>query len=269
MPDGSYSLLKIDCVFPVLHGRNGEDGTVQGLLAVSGIPYVGCDPLASAACMDKQITHILLDAAGIETAEYEVLTRADLPNLEPLARRIADRLGFPIFVKPANAGSSVGVNKATDLHALKAAIKIAFTHDDKALCERAIVGREIECAVLGTTADPRASLLGEISSAADFYDYDSKYVSESTLYIPARVDDATANRVRDLALRAFKAVGGFGLSRVDFFVTADDRILVNEINTIPGFTAISMYPKLWAACDLPGEALLDRLIELAIERADD
>lgn len=268
MDDGSYSLLKIDCVFPVLHGKNGEDGTIQGLLALAGIPFVGCDTLSSADCMDKAVTHTLLDAAGIKTADYCTVTRADIPRLGECAEAIAEKLGFPIFVKPANAGSSVGVNKALTLDELKKDIKIAFTHDSKALCEAAIVGAEVECAVLGND-DVRTTAVGEIAAAGDFYDFDSKYLLEdSKLYIPARIDDAVSQSIKETAAAAFRALGCSGLARVDFFVTSDNEIILNEINTLPGFTAISMYPKLWEHAGLSGEQLVDRLIELAIERSE-
>ncbi len=268
MDDGSYSLLKIDCVFPVLHGKNGEDGTVQGLLSLAGIPYVGCDTLSSAACMDKAVTHTILDAAGIKTASYCTVARTDIPRLDSYAEGIAETLGFPIFVKPANAGSSVGVNKADDLDGLKKAIKIAFTHDSKAVCETAIVGAEVECAVLGND-DPKASIVGEIASANEFYDFESKYVSaESKLYIPARLADETSERIRSIAVAAYKALGCSGLARVDFFAEENGGIILNEINTLPGFTAISMYPKLWEKCGKDSKELLGELVELALERAD-
>lgn len=268
MDDGSYSLLKIDCVFPVLHGKNGEDGTIQGLLTLAGIPFVGCDTISSACCMDKAVTHTLLDAAGIKTAEFVSLTRTDIPKLETYVEEIPKKLSFPIFVKPANAGSSVGVSKATNAEELKKAIKIAFSQDSKVLCEKTIVGAEVECAVLGNDY-PEASIVGEIASANDFYDFDSKYLlADSQLYMPARIDEKTAERVRQIAVAAYKAMGCSGLSRVDFFVTKDNDIILNEINTLPGFTSISMYPKLWEKCGKDSAQLLTELIELAIERSD-
>lgn len=267
MDDGNFSLLKIDCVFPVLHGKNGEDGTIQGLCTLAGIPYVGCDTLSSASCMDKAVTHTILDSAGIKTADYCVVTRSEREKLDTYAPAIAEKLGFPIFVKPANAGSSVGVNKVNNIEQLRKAIKIAFSHDSKALCEQAIIGKEVECAVLGND-EPQASITGEIGAANEFYDFDAKYVSDSSLYIPARIDETTSQRVQKIAIAAYKALGCSGLSRVDFFITDDNDIILNEINTLPGFTAISMYPKLWAECGKDSAELLTELVELAMERAD-
>ncbi len=268
MDDGSYNLLKIDCVFPVLHGKNGEDGTIQGMLAVAGIPCVGCDTLSSADCMDKEITHILLDTAGIPTARWLAFGRPVLAAFEEAARQVEETLGYPVFVKPANAGSSVGVNKADNRAELKEAMKIAFTHDQKVLVEERIFGREVECAVLGNDS-PAAALPGEITSCNEFYDYDAKYIlGDSVLHIPARVTDEQAELLRQTAVKAFVRMGCSGLARVDFFVQDDGKILLNELNTIPGFTSISMYAKLWEASGIPYSELIDRLITLAIERAD-
>ncbi|MDF2566898.1 MAG: ddl [Oscillospiraceae bacterium] len=268
MSDGSYSLLKIDCVFPVLHGKNGEDGTIQGLFSLAGIPYIGCDTLSSASCMDKAVTHVILDQASIKTAKWNSITRSSLSDLDSEIKRFETKLGFPMFVKPANAGSSVGVNKASNPEELKEAIKIAFAHDKKVVIEQAIIGIEVECAVLGNDR-PKPSVPGEITPCNDFYDYDAKYIlGESALHIPARIDADTTEKLQDIAVKAYLALGCAGLSRVDFFVTKDNDIILNEINTIPGFTSISMYPKLWEASGLGYAGLIDELITLAIERAD-
>ena len=262
------SVQKVDVIFPVLHGKNGEDGTIQGLFELSGIPYVGCGVLASANCMDKALTHTVLDSAGIRTARYRVITAPELGMLDEKCKAFAEELGFPLFVKPANSGSSIGINKAYDMEGLQNAVKYAFAHDKKVLVEEFIEGREIECAVFGNDS-PIASIVGEIAPANDFYDYEAKYILGSTnLYIPARIDEKISDRVREIAVKAFKAMGCAGLSRVDFFVKKDGEIVLNEINTLPGFTPISMYPKLMGAIGVPYGELLDKLIRLAFERAD-
>lgn len=269
MPDYTYSVLKIDAVFPVLHGKNGEDGTIQGLLALSGIPYVGCDTISSANCMDKTFTHTILDHAGIRTAGWRAVYKYQLPELAALVEECEQALGYPMFVKPANAGSSVGVNKAGTREELVHAIKIAFAHDDKAVIEEMIHGREVECAVLGNE-QAVASVPGEIEPSSEFYDYEDKYVNgTSRLYIPARISAEAAEQVRRMALAAYRTLGCSGLARVDFFVCGDGAVVLNEINTLPGFTDISMYPKLLAADGISYPELIDRLITLAIERADE
>ncbi len=257
-------VIPLDVVIPVLHGKNGEDGTVQGLLQLAGISFVGCDALSSAVCMDKQMTHVVLDNAGIKTARWVSVTKSDL-NEETL--KSAEALGYPLFVKPANAGSSFGVSKATDRQSLIKAIENAFLHDKKAVIEEAIVGKEVECAVLGPTSSAKASVAGEIEPANDFYDFEAKYQNaDSKLHIPARISDKTMNELRQIALKAYKALGCSGLSRVDFFVTESEEIILNEVNTFPGFTSISMYPKLWNACGKDTPELLDELIECALMR---
>lgn len=264
-----YSFKKIDAVFPVLHGKNGEDGTVQGLLELSGIPYVGCGVLASAVCMDKEFTHIVLNSAGINTARYKTVLRSELGELDSICAEIGGELGFPVYVKPANGGSSIGVNRAEDEESLKDAIKLAFAHDKKAVVEETICGREIECAVMGNE-NPFASTVGEIMPANDkFYDYEAKYILGSTvLGIPAEIPDDVSRRMREIAVKAFKAVNGSGLARVDFFLREDGEIYINEINTLPGFTAISMYPKLMENIGISYSELLDRLVKLSLEKAD-
>ena len=268
MDDGSYNLLKVDCVFPVLHGKNGEDGTIQGLLAVAGLPFVGCDTLSSADCMDKAVTHTLLDAAGIRTARWLSFGKTALADLDGAARQAEEVLGFPVFVKPANAGSSVGVNKAQNAEDFKEAVKIAFAHDSKVIVEELITGREVECAVLGNDA-PAAGIPGEITSCKEFYDYEAKYIlGASELHIPARISPEALASLRETAVKAFQVLGCAGLARVDFFVTENEEIILNEINTIPGFTSISMYPKMWESAGLPYPELIDRLITLAMARAE-
>lgn len=269
--ENGYEQIPLDAVFPVLHGKNGEDGTVQGLLQLASIPFVGCDTASSAACMDKVFTNVMMDAAGIEQAKYVWFYDYEYKrDPEAVTRQVEEGLGkYPVFVKPANAGSSVGVSKATDLSSLKKAIEIAMKEDSKILVEEGINGQEVECAVFGGRV-PIASVVGEIAPSNDFYDYEAKYLSgTSDLYIPARISEETSDRVRANAVRAFRAMGCFGLARVDFFVErSTERVLLNELNTLPGFTSISMYPKLMEASGLSYSELIDRLIALAIERAE-
>lgn len=266
-PDG-FQTVPVDCVFPVLHGKNGEDGTVQGLLELSGIPFVGCKTLSSAVCMDKAVTHTLLSAAGIKQANYLwFFSHKYKTGAEKIKRKISARLGYPVFVKPANAGSSIGVSKVSCEEELDQAVAKAAHEDEKIVIEEAVTGQEIECAVLGNLEPEAAPMVGEISASAQFYDYDDKYKSgKSRLFIPARLDPAAAEELRSAAVRAYWILGCKGFARVDFFVRGGKEILLNELNTIPGFTSISMYPKLWEASGLPYGELLDRLIQLAMER---
>lgn len=267
--DGSASVIQVDCVFPILHGKNGEDGTIQGLLELAGIPFVGCDMLASAVCMDKEMTHTVLDHAGIRNARWLSFQRPDIKDIDAACQKAADYLGLPIFVKPANAGSSVGISKATTLESLKDALLLAWKHDEKAILEETIVGAEVECAVLGNRQNAAASVLGQITTAGGFYDYDAKYVSgTTTLDIPAKISEKATKKLQETAVKAYLALGCSGFSRVDFFVTENEEIILNEVNTIPGFTNISMYPKLWAASGIPYGRLIDRLITLAMERKE-
>ena len=267
--DTGAQVIPLDVIFPALHGKNGEDGTIQGLFQLSGIPYVGCDTLSSAVCMDKAVTHSLLNTAGIEQAHY-LWFYADRFDVAPdtIKNKIQARLDFPVFVKPANAGSSVGVSKVERFEDLDEAIRIAAREDAKIVVEEGIRGQEVECAVLGNR-EAQASIVGEIGASAQFYDYDDKYVNgTSQLYIPARIDEAVSDKIREVAVRAYRLPGCFGLARVDFFVTEDDhKVVLNEINTLPGFTSISMYPKLWMAMGLSYGELLDRLIDLAFQKA--
>ena len=261
--------IYIDVVHPVLHGKNGEDGTIQGLFQLAQIPFVGCDALSSAVCMDKACTNLIADNAHIKQAKwlsineynYDKHSKEFLDNAE-------DYLGFPIFVKPANAGSSVGISKAKNRAELIKGIEIAFNEDTKVVLEENIDGYEVECAVLGNN-EPKASTVGEILPCNEFYDYEAKYIDGTTgLAIPAKnINEEKMNEVRSQAINAYSALGCAGLARVDFFVGKEDNeVYFNEINTLPGFTSISMYPKLWAASGLPYGELLDKLAELAIER---
>ena len=269
LEEGQAQVLPVDVIFPVLHGKNGEDGTIQGLFALSGIPYVGCDTLSSAVCMDKAVTHSLLNNFGIEQAHYLWFFAhryQDPQGREKIRNKILQRLTFPIFVKPANAGSSVGVSKVSSLEELDAAVEKAIAEDGKIVVEEGIEGQEVECAVLGNDF-PEVSIVGEIGASAEFYDYDDKYKNgTSQLYIPARLPEETAQEIRKTAVRAYRMLGCKGFARVDFFVRkSDGKVLLNELNTLPGFTAISMYPKLWETCGLEGPALIDRLIQCALE----
>ena len=261
-------VLPVDVAFPVLHGKNGEDGTVQGAFELCGIPYVGCGVLASAVCMDKGVANTLLESAGIPQADFLWFYTADyIQDPGYYHQECSGKLGFPVFVKPANAGSSVGVSKARNAKELAASVAIAAKEDDKIVVEAAIDGIEVECAVLGN-GNPIASLVGEILPPDGFYDYDSKYVNNtSSLFIPARIPSETAQKVRERAVKAFRLMGCSGLARVDFFVRrSDGEVLLNELNTMPGFTSISMYPKLFEAAGVPYSELLDRLILLALEK---
>jgi len=273
-------LKNMDCIFPVLHGLYGEDGTIQGLFELLKVPYVGCKVLASSVSMDKVYTKIIFDKAGINQAEY-VYIRENKGNyiyideafnekictLEEISKIIEEKQKYPMFVKPSNSGSSVGINKVKNIEELKNAIEYASKYDKKILIEEGIVGREVECAVLGNE-DVQASCIGEVLSAEEFYSFDSKYKnSESMTVIPANLPKEISEEIRRLAIKAFKAVNGSGLSRVDFFVEKDtNKIIINEINTLPGFTTISMYPKLFEAVGISYTQLLDEIIKLAIEK---
>ena len=257
----------IDVVFPVLHGENGEDGAVQGLLQLAGIPYVGPHISASAVSMDKTLTKLVVDHAGITQAAWQLVRRGELDNhMESVLDKLENRFSYPMFVKPAGTGSSVGVSKAADREELAKALVDAAKFDKKVLVEEFIAGREIEVAVMGNDS-PVASTCGEIDSGVEFYDYDAKYVTDtSTAYIPARIPEDVQELVREAAVKVYSAIGCQGLSRVDFFVTYEDhRVVFNEINTLPGFTSISMYPKLFADSGIPYGELIDELLKLALE----
>ena len=257
----------LDVVFPVLHGENGEDGSIQGLLQIAGIPFVGAGVAASAVAMDKTLTKLVMDQEGIPQAAWQLVRARELDGkMDKVLDAIEQRFSYPVFVKPAGTGSSVGVSKAADRDQLSAALSHAAIYDEKILVEEFIAGKEIEVAVMGNES-PVASVCGEIDSGAEFYDYDAKYVTDTSVaYIPARIPEEIAEKVRDLAIRAYRGVNSRGLSRVDFFVThADGAVILNEINTLPGFTSISMYPKLFEASGIPYGQIIDRLLTLATE----
>ena len=270
-------LKKLDILFPILHGLYGEDGTIQGLFELLKIPYVGCGVLASSVGMDKVYTKLIFEKANINQAKYIYIRKYNekyiyideefnerILELEDIAKITNDKLRFPVFVKPSNSGSSVGINKAHNIEELKNAIVEAGKYDNKILIEEGIVGKEVECAVLGNE-DVISSCVGEIKSADEFYSYDAKYNNEnSKTLIPAEISEENSKEIQKLAIKAFKAISGRGLSRVDFFIEdKTEKIYINEINTLPGFTSISMYPKLFEAVGISYEKLLDNLIELA------
>ncbi|MBQ0140682.1 MAG: D-alanine--D-alanine ligase [Kurthia sp.] len=259
-----------DVVFPLLHGTYGEDGTVQGFLEVLNIPYVGCGVLASSAGMDKVVMKQLFEIVGLKQVPYVYFIRKEWQkNQQALITEMEEQLTYPMFVKPANLGSSVGVSKASTPSELVEAINVAFKYDRKVIVETGVVGREVEMAVLGND-EPRVSVPGEIKPLTDFYDYDSKYKDDNTeLLIPAPVTDVVTKKMADMAIRAFKVLDGSGLVRADFFVTAEDDVLINEVNTLPGFTPVSMYPILWKNTGLAYPELIEELISLAIERFDE
>ena len=278
--DNVFEILKEqEVIVPVLHGLYGEDGTIQGLLELLKVPYVGCKVLASGICMDKVYAKIIFEKAKLNQVNYVVIS-SDKENEYTyideemnhrqvkeyeIAKIVEEKLNYPVFVKPSNSGSSVGVNKANNSEELIENIEIASKYDKEILIEQGIIGKEVECAVLGNE-NVEATCVGQIMSADEFYDYDSKYKnSESKTVIPAKIDTEISEKIRNMAIKAFKAVGGRGLSRVDFFVeNGTDEIYINEINTMPGFTTISMYPKLWEHAGLNYSELLDKLIELAM-----
>lgn len=265
---GKVKLIPIDLAFPVLHGKYGEDGTIQGLFELAQIPYVGNGVLSSSISMDKAFTKIIAKNAKIPQAKYVEVHSEDLKRIKTTASKIEKKLGYPCFVKPANAGSSVGITKAHNKEELMEGLKVAAVHDSKIVVEEGIVGREIECAVLGNRGHVEASCVGEIFSAGEFYDYDAKYNNaESKTVVPAEISPEKQDEIRKMAVKVFNAVDGSGLARVDFFVENEtENVIFNELNTLPGFTPISMYSMLWAACGKSTAELLDNLIELAIER---
>lgn len=259
--------VHIDVAFPVLHGLNGEDGTIQGLFELADIPYVGCGVLASSVSMDKLYTKIVVDTLGIRQARYVAVLKSDMKDTNKIVKEVEDKLAYPVFVKPSNAGSSQGVTKAHDRDELITGLHSAMKHDRKVLVEETIIGREIECAILGGS-EPKASGVGEILAAADFYDYEAKYHNaESKTVISPEIPKDVEDKLRDSAVRIFKAVDGYGLSRVDFFVEKETNdIVFNEINTLPGFTSISMYPMLWEAKGISKKILVEKIIQSAYTR---
>ena len=272
MRESGVETVRLDVVFPVLHGKNGEDGTMQGLLELAGIPYVGCDCASSAVCMDKALTNTLLEFGGIPQAKFVWFYDTDwAEDSEKYIERIETELGYPCFVKPANAGSSVGISKCKSRDDLRAAIELAAANDPKIVIEEGIVGAEVETAVMGNSrGEITVSTVGEIAPAAEWYDYDAKYNNaESELYIPGRLSPETMALIKERAARAYRILGCSGLTRMDFFVReSDGEVMLNEPNTLPGFTPISMYPKLMAFDGIDNTALVDRLLTLAVERME-
>ncbi len=267
-PQALAALASCDVAFPLVHGTFGEDGTMQGFLEMADMPYAGAGVAASAIGMDKALMKALFREAGIRVTRYSVIRSWEYTLSQKASMSlIEETCGYPCFVKPANGGSSVGITRAASREDLPEAFRAAFACDDKVVVEQAVIGREVECSVLGNE-QPEASIVGEVEPDRDFYDYDSKYAASSTttLHIPARLSEPVAEEVRQLAVRMYQVMGCEGYARVDFFVTPGDQVVANEINTIPGFTSISMYPKLWKASGLGYSDLLTRILELAIER---
>lgn len=272
-------LKEMDAIFPVLHGLYGEDGTIQGLFELLKIPYVGCGVLASSVGMDKAYTKVIFDKANINQTKYVYIRKYNedyiyvdekfdehILSIDEILKIVIDKLKFPMFIKPSNSGSSVGINKAHNIQELKSAIEEAAKYDNKILIEEGIVGREVECAVLGNE-DVISSCVGEIKAADEFYSYDAKYNNEeSKTLIPAEISKEKSDEIQKLAIKAFKAIDGKGLSRVDFFIEdKTEKVYINEINTLPGFTSISMYPKLFEQVGIGYTELLDKLVELALK----
>ncbi len=261
--EGCMRMQPIDLVFPVLHGRHGEDGTIQGLLELAKIPYVGCGVLASAVSMDKLYTKIIVDRLGIRQAAYEPVTASELSDMEAVTARIENHIPYPVFIKPSNAGSSRGVSRADSREELEKGLWIAAAEDQKILVEEMITGHEVECAVFGGGNEPViASGVGEILAAAEFYDYDAKYHNaESKTVTDPKLPGNASQEIPQMAKAIFQAVDGYGLARVDFFVQEDGTVVFNEINTMPGFTSISMYPMLWEARGIGKQELVEKLLE--------
>jgi D-alanine-D-alanine ligase len=261
------ALGDLDVAFPLIHGTMGEDGTLQGLLELAGIPYVGAGVAASAIGMDKAVMKLVFQQAGLDVAGHMVVRSAHYRDeREGVAEAVASDIGFPAFVKPANGGSSLGISKVRSREDLPEAFCVAFKHDRKVLVERAIDAREVECAVLGND-DPQPSPIGEISYTREFYDFEAKYLDASTqLIIPADVPSDTTRRIQDLAVRGYRAMDCAGMGRMDFFLTSEGRVYVEEINTVPGFTPGSMYPRLWEHAGMSYSDLISRLVDLAIQR---
>ena len=272
-------LRNLDVIFPILHGLYGEDGTIEGLFELLGVPYVGCNVLSSSICMDKIYTKMILDKIGIDTAKYIYVKKVKDKyiyinntfeekelSLEEISLLVEDSLSFPVFVKPSRSGSSIGINKAHSKEELIKYIKYASGFDSKILIEENIIGRELECAILGNDL-VEASPIGEILPKGEFYSYNAKYIDDSETLIPNDIDKIVYDKIRSIAVKAYKALDCRGLSRVDFFLEKDtNRIILNEINTMPGFTTISMYPKLWESIGISYKEILDKLINLALEK---
>ncbi len=266
---GRVKTIPVDVVFPVLHGRLGEDGTVQGLFELAGIPYVGCGVLASAAAMNKAFTKTIVKSISVPQAEYLIFSAYDLDDIDRVTKKIRYSLGYPVFIKPSSGGSSIGISKAANKKEVEAALVQAALYDDTIVVERAINGRELECAVLGGGDDTAASVVGEIITGAQFYDFDAKYNSrESKTIVPADIPEEISEQIRAYAVKIFNAIDGRGLSRVDFFLENEtNNVIFNEINTMPGFTSISMYPMMWEQSGLALPDLIDKLIQLGLVNA--
>ena len=267
-PDVEQDPLSIDCVFPVLHGSNGEDGRLQGMLEMSGVPFVGCGMLSSALAMDKSFANKIMDYHGIPHTKWRSVDLSSYcNNKDSELDRIGSELDFPLFVKPANTGSSIGISKVANREELAAAISLAFEYDHTIVLENAVIGRELEVSALGSAGDLTLSVVGEIVPDRQFYDYAAKYEdSASKLVIPAELTEAELKEVNKYAAQIFTALNCYGMARIDFFLADSGQIFVNEVNTIPGFVDISMYPRLLAASGIEAEELLDRLLQLAFER---
>lgn len=258
----------IHCAFPVLHGCGGEDGTIQGLLEIAEIPYVGCDMESSVLCMNKSLTKIMLAEAQIKQTPYRILFYEDWQNKKITLQEIEHQFSYPLFVKPSHGGSSIGISKAHDPEELLVALKEAFSVEREIILEKYIKGKELECSVLGSILEQKATFAGEVKPLREFYDYEAKYIENSTqLFIPAVIDESIHLKIKQTAIRAFQTLRCYGMARVDFFLEEDtNNLYLNEINTIPGFTAISLYPKLWEAEGVSYKDLILKLIELAWER---
>lgn len=265
--DGHFERCEIDCIFPILHGKNGEDGTIQGLFALAGIPYVGCSTLSSAICMDKEMTHIICERANIPCAPYMAVYEDEVSDLSALFEEAKQKVGVPFFVKPCNAGSSFGVHKVHDFEAFEHDLRDAFYHDGKGkvILEATIEGFEIGCAVMGNH-ELFVGSVDEIEIGEEFFDYEGKYeMVNSAIYCPARISKELFEEARDLAKRAYRAMNCQGMTRVDMFVTKQQTIVFNELNTIPGFTATSRYPTMMKEVGIAFPALIDRLVDLAMD----
>lgn len=264
--DGHYELLAVDCIFPILHGKNGEDGTIQGLFTLANIPYVGCDHISSAISMDKDYTHIICEAANIEMAPY--LCVKDSRNLDyhEIYKKVEKKLTFPVFIKPANAGSSYGISKVSNYEEFEKGLRFAFTHDRKVIIETGIDSFEIGCAVLGNE-ELFVGEVDEIDTHNAFFDFEAKYALENTqIHCPARINQELTMQAKEMAKKAYRALGCSGLTRVDMFVTKDQKIILNEVNTIPGFTKSSRYPTMMKQAGVDFKTLINRLIKLAMSK---
>lgn len=266
--DGTFEIVNVDCIFPVLHGKNGEDGTIQGLFELCGIPYVGCDHMSSSICMDKEMTHIIAENAGIACAPYMCIYENRKEDMKEVYERAVEKLGLPIFIKPANAGSSFGISKIRNYEEFEKGMKEAFIHDGrgKVILETTIEGFEIGCAVMGND-ELTVGSVDEIQTTADFFDYEGKYdMVDSEIFCPARIDEELFATAQKMAKEAYMALNCKGLTRVDMFVTPNHTIVLNEVNTIPGFTATSRYPSMMKAVGIEFPQLIDELIALAMKR---